>query len=66
MSNKNTAESSEVLAPPPIGSPPVPVDLPASPSAQSILAAVSNNPGVFEDLHKKCKGITLICLIHYI
>lgn len=54
----NAAESSEIPAPPPIGSPPVPVD-PAPPSSQTILSAVSNNPGVFEDLHKKCKGIFL-------
>ena len=54
----NAAETSEIPAPPPIGSPPIPVD-PAPPSSQTILSAVSNNPGVFEDLHKKCKGIFL-------
>jgi len=52
----NAAESSEIPAPPPIGSPPVPVD-PAPPSSQTILSAVSNNPGVFEDIHKKCKEL---------
>ena len=56
MGNSNrvlAAETNQPIAPPPVGTSP-PVDPPTS---QSIIAPVSNNPGVFEDLHKKCKGM---------
>ena len=52
-------------AEPPMAPPPVDPVPQSPPTSQSIMAAVSNNPGVFEDLHKKCKGSYFCILLHY-
>jgi len=57
MGNSNTvlaAETNQPITPPP---PPIGTQSPVdTPTSQSVISPVSNNPGVFEDLHKKCKG----------
>jgi len=52
MGNTYTLYAAEGMAPPPVDPAPQ-----SPPTSQSILTAVSNNPGVFEDLHKKCKEL---------
>ena len=56
MGNSHTIFAADAPAPPP----PIPTPAPepqSPPTSQSVIAPVSNNPGTFEDLHKKSKGI---------
>lgn len=59
MGNLQTLYASDGITPsPPIGNPP-----PATQASQQNVQqqpgneTVNNNPGTFEDLHKKCKGM---------
>ena len=56
MGNLQTLHAADPgsAVPPPMTSPPMEPQSP--PTSQEIVANISNNPGVFEDLHKKCKG----------